>query len=282
MKCMSCEAEINPKFKHALDTNICPFCGEFIMEEHLKNCLAALSAAVSDMTKYPDQLSDWLLSNHNYIKTDSDSIGQYMPKDMLKELQKIEDDKNFQNRKDSNKFTVKVQTETGEEEIQAEKIQSEEKTNDFFKRAEVIKTGPTSQQKGPNAYNTPASKTQHLKQMYQQIKKAGSPGLSDAGGGSMMIPSEMMDQADPEAVAEFQSLISGGEIASSLPSDGDDDIIHPAVLAMANKAKSGGGGSSNAADLLKLQQMQDRLKNSKDAFETGSNRGGKGGGFSRA
>lgn len=286
MKCISCEAEINPKFKHALDINVCPFCGEHIMEEHLKNCLAALTVAMSDMVKYPDQLSDWLLSNHNYIKTDSPEIGKYMPKEILQELKKLDDDKDFQKRKDAQKFTVKVQTETGEEEVQAEKIQSEERTNDFFKRAEVIKSGPsktpTSQQLGPNAYQSPAEKTQHLKKVAQQIKKEGSQGLTTMGGGAMMLPADMLENADPEAVAEFQAMISGGEVASSLDSGGDDDDIHPAVLAMASRGQGGGTGKHNAADLMKLQQMQDRLKKSREAFETGDNRGGKGGGFSRA
>jgi hypothetical protein len=284
MKCISCESEINPKFKHALDINVCPFCGEHIMEEHLKNCLASLAIAMEDMTKYPDQLNDWMLSNHNFIKTDSPDIGEYMPQEMLKDLKKLDNDKDFQKRKESQKFTVKVQTETGEEEVQAEKIQSEERTNDFFKRAEVIKkipnnTNPSGPQSA-NSYQSPAEKTQHLKKVAQQIKRAGATGLGEGGGG-MMIPADMLENADPDAVAEFQSMISGGEIASSLDSGGDDDDIHPAVLAMAAKGK-GGGGTSNAADLLKLQQMQDRLKNSKAAFESGENRGGKGGGFSRA
>lgn len=281
MKCISCESEINPKFKHALDINVCPFCGEHIMEEHLKNCLASLAIAMGDMIKYPDQLNDWLLSNYNYIKTDSPNIGEFMPKEMLKDLKKLDDDKDFQKRKDAQKFTVKVQTEAGEEEIQSEKIQSEEETNDFFKRAEVIKKSPSpgGAQFG-GSYQSPAEKTQYLKKVAQQIKRAGAPGISEIGE-NITIPADMLDNADPDAVAEFQSMISGGEIASSLDSSGDDDDIHPAVLAMAAKGK-GGGGASNAADLLKLQQMQDRLKNSRAAFESGDNRGGKGGGFSRA
>ena len=99
----------------------------------------------------------------------------------------------------------------------------------------------------------------------------------------MMIPAEMLEQADPDAVAEFQSMISGSEVASSLSDIGDDEIP-PHILAanQALAAKKGAGGGANAADLLKLQQMQDRLKNSRESFESGANRGGKGGGFSRS
>lgn len=287
MKCISCEIEINPQWAHAIDINVCPFCGKHIMEEHLKNLFTTLRETMENLATYPDQLNDWMLSNHNYIKTDSSDIGKYMPADILKDLKKLEDEKDFVRRKDSQKFTVKVQTETGEEEVQAEKIQSEKETNDFFKRAEVIRTGPTNQQLGPNTFQSPTEKTQHLKKMFQQIKKAGAPALTDAGGGSngsMTIPADMLEQADPEAVAEFQSMISGGDEISSSLSDGIDDDEVPAHILAANTAIASrkSSGSTNAADLLKLQQMQERLRRSKDAFETGENRGGKGGGFSRA
>jgi Zn-finger nucleic acid-binding protein len=283
MKCISCEIEINPQWAHAIDINVCPFCGKYIMEEHLKNLFTTLRETMDNLSEYPDQLNDWMLSKHNYIRTDSPDLSRFMPLEVLKELKKIEDEKDFLKRKEAQKFTVKVQTEVGEEEVWAEKIQSEEATNDFFKRAEVIRTGPSSQQLGPNTYQSPAEKTQHLKKMLQQIKKTGSPSLTDSGEAGEMIPADMLEQADPEAVAEFQSMISGGEISSSL-SDGIDDDEVPSHILAANTAIANrkSGGSTNAADLMKLQQMQERLRRSKDAFESGENRGGKGGGFSRA
>jgi len=229
-----------------------------------------------------------MLSNHNYIKTDAHDIGKFMPAYMLKDLKKIEEDNDFQKRKESQKFTVKVKTENGEEEVLAEKIQSEETTNDFFKRAEVIRPvssqQPSAQGGGGSAntnFQSPAEKTQHLKKVAQQIKREGSQGLT-MNGSSMTISADMLEQADPEAVAEFQSMISGGAIASSIDSGVDDDEIPNIVIAMANRGASGGKGSTNAADLLKLQQMKERVKNSKESFESGGNRGGKGGGFSRA
>lgn len=283
MKCVSCEIEINPQWKHAIDMNVCPFCGKHIMEEHLKNLFVALAKTMEDLQQYPDQLNDWMFSNHSYIKTDSPEIVNYIPKDMLKEIKKAQDEKDFQERK---KFTVKVQTENGVEEVQAEKIQSEEKTNDFFKRAEVIKNPPTTPAPAnPNAsptFQSPSEKTQHFKKVVQQIKKAGAPALNDQGMADIITP-EMIEQAAPEAVAEFQSLIGGGEVASSLQDNIDDEVpshILAANIAAASKAK--GGSSSNAADLLKLQQMQERVKASRASFESGANRGGKGGGFSRS
>lgn len=286
MKCISCNVEINPQWTHAIDMNVCPFCGKHIMEEHLKNLFGTLRETMEALANYPDQLNDWMLSNHNYIKTDSPDIGKYMPKEMLKELQKIEDDKDFQKRKESQKFTVKVKTENGEEEIVAEKIQSEEKTNDFFKRAEVIKNNaPTKQQQGPNIYQSPTEKTQHLKAMAQQIKKAGSQGLTDVSGGSMMLPAEMLDNADPEAVAEYQQMIGGGDIASSINSDSDFDddlpggdfILQANMAAAAGKSINSAGGGANAKDLAHLQRLQSKVSEARRNVSSGAK-----GSFSRS
>jgi len=285
MKCISCEIEINPQWTHAIDMNVCPFCGKHIMEEHLKNLFGTLRETMEELSGYSNQLNDWMLSNHSYIKTDSPDIGKYMPKEMLKELQKIEDEKDFQKRRESQKFTVKVKTETGEEEVVAEKIQSEEKTNDFFKRAEVIKNFPTKQQQGPNIYQSPTEKTQHLKQMAQQIKKAGSQGLTDVTGGSMMLPADMLDNADPEAVAEYQQLISGGtDIVSSIDTDFEDDlpggdyILQANLAAAASKSSGGGSGANvNAKDLAHLQRLQAKVSEARRNVASGAK-----GSFSRS
>jgi hypothetical protein len=276
MKCLSCESEINPKWTFAISENICPMCGKPILEEHLKNLLASLRETMDAMAAYPDQLNDWMLSNHSYIKTDAENLVDYVPKDLLKGLKKA-DDEDFQKRKESQKFTVKVKTDNGEEDVEAETIQSQETTNDFFKRAEVIKKNTNPSQGG--SFQSPAEKTSHLKKVMQQIKRAGSTGLSNSEGGEISIPAHMMEDADPEAIADYESLLSSGEIRSSLSESNDDDI--PAsVLAMASRANP--SGKSNNADLIKLQQMQDRVRKSREAFESGENRGSKGGGFSRA
>lgn len=272
MKCVTCETEINPKWGHAIDTNVCPFCGKSIMDEYLKNLFSSLRSTMDDLQKYPEQLNDWLLSNHNYIKTDSPELDKFLPKDYLKDHVKeqllLDQEKKFQK-----KTTIKVQTDTGEEDIESEKIQSEEKTNDFFKRAEAVK---------PNidGFNSTTEKTQHYKNLVQQIRKSGARPQSNDSSTEMITP-EMMDQADPEAVAEIESLLSGGDTISSALQSSDDDEIPSVVLAMANKGARG-GGSSNNADLIKLQQMHDRVKNSRENFESGASRGSKGGSFSRS
>src|SRR5579885_95705 len=114
MKCITCEVEINPKWKHAIDINVCPFCGQHIMEEHLKNLLTSLGETMEKLQAYPQQLDDWLLSNYNYIKTDSPNLKMYLPKETVKELRKELDEAEFQEKKRS---VVKVKNAvTGEEE----------------------------------------------------------------------------------------------------------------------------------------------------------------------
>jgi hypothetical protein len=277
MKCISCEVQIDPKWKHAIDINVCPFCGQGIMEEKLKSLLSALTATMNGFEEYPDQLEDWLLSNFNYIKINSPNLKNYIPKEYVSEIMKERDVENFLKKKeeDHKKHIVKVQTEDGEEEVVTEKIQEDEKTIDFFKRADAGKP------KIDGKVTTVAHKTKHLKDMVQQIKRGGAPVMNGSGMSDMISP-EMMEQADPEAVAELQSILSGGEsIVSSLPDTGSDDNGDdpPAFIVQALNAKAAKGqgqGGSNTADLLKHQKLYDGINKSKKNFNSG------GGGFSRA
>jgi hypothetical protein len=272
MKCLSCEMEINPKWKHAIDANMCPFCGESIMEEQLKNLFSLLGDAMEQLSDYPEPLNDWMLS-HDYIRTDSEKLISFIPKEYLDKLEEEFLEKHKRHYKDiehgSKKFSVKVSTDQGEQEVMAERIQSEEKTSEFHKRAEAVK---------PNldGFKSVTEKTQHLKAMAQQIKREGASVVNHSGL-SGMISAEMMESADPDAVAELQAAINGGDsVSSSLPDSGFDgeDEIPSAVLRMANSAQ--GNGKSTQADLAKLQQLQSRVSGSRKNFLSG------GGGFSRA
>ena len=281
MECISCKVEINPKWTHAIDINICPFCGAGIMEEHLKNLLTSLRETMEKLQEYPSQVEDWMLSNFNFIKIDSPKIGDYMPKEMLKELKKIEAEKDFNDRK---QYTVKVKTENGEEDVVAEKIQSDDKTNDFFKRAEVVRPANdrgSNQGENDKSFSSVGAKTQYLKSLKKEIETNGAPAITNEAGLAAMIRPNQMGNADPAAVAELQSMLDdgGGEIASSLGTD-DDDAIPSVVLAMASRAK--GKTTNSNADIAKLQEMHNRVAQSRANFESGENRGGKGGGFSRA
>lgn len=274
MKCISCETEINPKWTHAIDMNVCPFCGKNILEEHLKNLLADLAKTMHALQQYQAQLNDWLLSNYNYIKTDAPDLGMYLPKEAIKDLRKAIDDEEF----DKKKRTIKVKTADGEQEVEVEKIQSDSKTNSFFERAEALRDPPKKKGEEPEAPKSIAEKTQHIKQMAQRIKKEVAQGIVGQADLASMMSTEGGEAENPEFVAELQSVLSSGDIvASALPEPvgGDEDIIPGAENAVARMANMvGNKATAQERDMKTLQEMQNRVQNT-------SKKLGKGG-FSRA
>ena len=264
MKCISCETEINPKWKHAIDINVCPFCGNHIMEEKLKDLLKSLGDALTALQEYPNELDDWLLSNFNYIKNNiikSDSS-----------LKKSEESI----KQDDKKFIVKIETDDGEREVEAEKIQDEEQTSEFFKRAEAIKPNIDGfKSASQKTESLKRKKAEHLKKIATQIKRAGDYTSDESDGEYSYDQNESL-----EVNEDLDGLFDDQKFSSSL--DGSslmDDEIPAAVLSMANNAKNK-GSQTNSADLLKLQRSLNRSQESKRNFESGESRGK--GGFSRS
>lgn len=279
MKCVSCETEINPKWAHAINMNVCPFCGKHIMEEHLKNLLTSLRETIDKMGEYQAQLDDFMLSNYNYIKTDSPDLGLYLPKEMIKDLTKQLNDAEFQEKKKS-VVRIKTQDMDGniiEQDVEVEKAMSDNRTQTFHDRANNMLKQEKAVDGEPKSV---AEKTKNLRATAEEIRKKLDREKAE-GGVASMISRESMAEADPEAVAEFQQVISSGDIvASGLPpaSDGDDDEIPQVVLAMASlkNTKGSNDGGANAKDLEALARMQakvqggaKRLNSGKGSFSRG-------------
>jgi hypothetical protein len=273
MKCVSCETEINPKWKHAIDMNVCPFCGKHIMEEHLKNLLTGLRETMDKLSEYQDQLDDFLLSNYNYVKTDSPDLKMFLPKEVIKEMRKELDDAEFQEKK---KSIVRIKTQDGdgnviEQDVEVEKAMSDNRTQSFHDRANNMLKQEKAVDGEPKSV---PEKTRNLKATAEEIRKKLARD-QEAGGVAPMISRENMAEADPEAVAEFQQVISSGDIvASGLPptSDGDDDDIPQVVLAMAsmkNQKGSGAEGGANAKDLEALARMQAKVQSGAKRLSSG-------------
>ena len=148
MKCISCEVEIDPKWKHALDSNVCPFCGESIMPNDLKEHISNLSIILGSFKEsYPNQLDDWLLSNHNYVKTDGEKIKQFFPEPkIVYRSAKASDQEDSSEEEDENLIAV----------------QNQDFTSKFFKNAEVTKT---------------VARAEELKRMVSEIK-SNNPSLN--------------------------------------------------------------------------------------------------------
>jgi hypothetical protein len=74
MKCKSCKEDVPPKFAHAIATNMCPLCGQEIMDAKLQNILGELKIALGDAKDYMAEVEDWLFSNFSLRKIKENEI----------------------------------------------------------------------------------------------------------------------------------------------------------------------------------------------------------------
>lgn len=71
MKCNSCQVEIDPKWKHAIEQNSCPFCGQEILNEQLKDLLTEARLVIDELfLNHKEELLDWMRSNYGFIHKD--------------------------------------------------------------------------------------------------------------------------------------------------------------------------------------------------------------------
>ena len=71
MKCMNCAAEILPQYVKAIETNVCPGCGEQIYNDSTKELMEGLKQAMEIMPNNPQGIAGWLLSNFHIEKIGS-------------------------------------------------------------------------------------------------------------------------------------------------------------------------------------------------------------------
>lgn len=250
MKCESCGSDINPQWAHAIEKNICPFCGSSIMDEHLKSLFSTLRNTMKQLENYGEQLNDWMFSNYNYIKTDSPNLVDFVPEDLLKNAKKTA----FA----GEKKLIKVKNDDGtEQEVIVEKIQSDEKTAEYLKRAGVIRNSDKV---------SVEEKNDRLKKLAQQIRKEG---ISTEVENFVSYTGD--EEVDPEAVMQMQAELDGGLIGADSSEDGEEILGLDVVMQMA-----GSGGKGNQKDLMKLKRLEANVKNSQVKFKSGN------GGFSRS
>lgn len=258
MKCLSCSAEINPKWTHAIDTNLCPFCGETIMDGKLKDLLSNLKTIMDQLLEFPEELYDWLLSNYNLLNTNSDKLINYLNEDQLKEIS--QNNKRNSSLKNEKKI-IKVNNGENEEEIEVISIQDEEKTNEFVERAGIKKKNDT--------FKSIKEKNKHLKNMVEQIKTGTVPDVEES------------DEEEPLNESQLNEVIANdymtSSIAPGLSEYHNEDDLPSAVENMLIKAKN--NPSYNPKDIAKLQKMQNKQQSSLQNMLNGGAVGK--GGFSR-
>ncbi len=221
MICISCQTEINPKWKAAIDKNECPFCGDVILDEKLKELLSTLHGLFDALQEYPAELDDWLLSNFQYIKTSSDKLINYVSPELLhkKPLTAV------------GKRTEIVKDEKGEQEVVIEKTQTPEETNIFFNRA-------FNKKEGANVADETLNRTSHFKEIAERIKKSGSTSIETDED-----PSEEEEENEESFDDAYEELLkTQTQVAATI----------------AGSPAAGNDRPSTAADFKVLQRMKAR------------------------
>ena len=95
MICINCNCDISPAFVNAIATNVCPGCGQSIMDNDTFEFMKELGDAMSKMENNAQGLAGWIISNYTLTK-----IGQVAPVEFhgVKRKEKItmpEDRRNY-------------------------------------------------------------------------------------------------------------------------------------------------------------------------------------------
>jgi Zn-finger nucleic acid-binding protein len=226
---MSCSEQINSKFKYAIESNTCPFCGSVIMEEELKNLLTELRVVFDKLQNYPEELKDFLQNNFNLIN--ASDVKQVLSNKVITD--------NFSSPEDSGSKNS------------TEPLLNQEKMNMLMRRADTFKIN---------------GKASHLKDLVSQIKSGknvteDSDDLSD-------VEIEALDRNELSEMQSFISsqTSSGGldEFINTTSSSGEDskfdDEVPEHVLNFANKKTR--SSDHNSKDLARLQNMVNKARSS--------------------
>ncbi len=237
---MSCEEEVDPRWKFAISKNECPNCGQPIMNEGLKDLLESLGAIMTELKlEFSTEVDEWLASNYHYIRTDSE--------DFEKEYVKIGSERFKEMRGSHGKFVppgtkriIKQEDENGEiTEVQVQDLQSEDRTNEFNLRAGV--------------------KIDSTRERVLELKEKAN--LAKSGKMQMaFVTPDALQQDEEETMMEASEMYPSRKNMSHLNSD-DDPPAH--VLAMAS-----GTSSKEAADIAKLHSLVNRSQNKKPSFKS--------------
>lgn len=208
MKCLSCDLEIMSTWKHAIEQNVCPFCGQAIMDPACTKLLSSLNSITSSLKEsFPNHLEDWLEHNCDFV-----------PKSKLTELE------------NKMKSMGRVTRDTEQKQLESDSIvtsvQDQAVTDKFLKNS------------GANRY-LEETKSKDLKSLVSQIKSNGvAPGVV------MSDDSEDYQQEEPYDDGE-EIPASVFALAQQSSSSGDPSKYNAKDLAslknMVEKSQGGRG-----------------------------------------
>lgn len=238
MKCLSCSADVSPQWKHAIDNNLCPICGNIIMEETLKTLLSTLSKTIDSLKDHKDYLDDWL------------KIYGYVDESLIP-TPVVSQPVNVVNNTSLNKENIK---NSNVEEGAVIAVQPSEITNKFFKNAEADKL---------------VSKNKNLKQLVNQIK---SGNVQEA---NVVLDDESLDNnVETSSDIDYTEILnSSKEISTYANSNQDEDSFEDDIPSEVLALSQSGGSSKNAKDLIALKRMQEKQASARNRMLSGSGKG---------
>jgi len=223
---MSCSEQINSKFKYAIESNTCPFCGSVIMEEELRNLLTELRVIFDKLQNYPEELKDFLQTNFSLIN--ASDVKPLLSSKVISD--------NFDSSQDSGSKNS------------AEPLLNQEKMNMLMRRADTIKIN---------------GKASHLKDLVSQIKSGRN--ITESSDDLSDVEIDALDRNELSEMQSFVSsqASAGGldEFMTDAPSAQDsefDDEIPAHVLNFANKKTR--SSDHNSKDLARLQNMVNKAR----------------------
>ena len=256
MKCKSCQEEVSSKFAHALSTNACPFCGQEIVDEELKDALNNLREAMTVVDAYPVEIFDWLKSNFGLLTSaelddklkEASAQIEVQVEERAKKLAAARVPKVVSKDTDQSvplqEGEVAVNAEGNQ--IQGPAIQDQEQTSKFFKAAGADKI---------------TQRNEHLKDIVKQIKRGNSTGI-DVDGNTIPMTLEAAADASPEEIEKYEQMLTVGmptvNSAFTGDMDGEEDI--PAAVLAFSAGKQNASADYNAKDLAAQQRMMSKAK----------------------
>ena len=245
MQCISCQEEVSERFVSALAKNLCPFCGQGLMQEELKELLNSLAAIMCDLeTKsYLAEAEGWLKQNFDLLSMGSDefialttSLEAAGEKIVSLQAELVEANKKIEAGQKKAPLSMRnpkplLDTDGNPIKIDGEIVQVEDQsvTNSFMKRAEVGKL---------------VAKTEELKKVAAKIRAAGGKGNS-----LLVQPEDMVDM--------------GGDAYDQYEADDNyDEPLDPIAerLASMGSANASSSGGYNAKDVAALQNLHAKQK----------------------
>lgn len=242
MKCASCDVNIDPKWKYAIEQNICPFCGQNIMDEYLKNLLISLSDTINKLSDYEEQLNDFMLSNFQFIKTTSKHLADYLTPEQLSE-QELKFKSNVK----------KVKNHSDLKEVNEEK-QENNITSEIFKRADLLKDDS-----GKRKFNSIAEKMAYIKSIAEKEKK--KKGGDETASMADINISKLLQEDFSEFAENPENLYDDEE--DDLTVEDNMDKIPSAVLRASAKAKN---SDSLNRDLETLKRLKNHAESLSSTF----------------